>query len=195
MLHDHRGRILWCMKHIGLMGVKQSGKSTVANILAGFGYAILEPGQQVMELLIDVNPFMHTVGPYYARVSDVYDEEGYEGFKSYPEGRRLLQELGTRIRERNPNFWVHQQARVITQSDRPVVSTAVRFPNEAAMIRELGGEVWHVVNPRVPDNDDQHASEQAWRTIMPNRIIPNVGTMSELESTIRDIFDVGGELR
>jgi dephospho-CoA kinase len=46
---------------IGLMGVKEAGKSTVAQILAeDHEFAILEPGMQVMELLLDINPIMQT---------------------------------------------------------------------------------------------------------------------------------------
>jgi hypothetical protein len=78
---------------IGLMGVKEAGKSTVAQILAeDHEFAILEPGMQVMELLLDINPTIDLRknyvpeipqypdgSPFAATVSEVYDAVGYSG--------------------------------------------------------------------------------------------------------------------
>jgi hypothetical protein len=189
---------------IGLMGVKQSGKSTVAQILAeDHGFAILEPGRQVMDLLLDIDPYMNIdhelvyslqsedpikmVDVSY-RVSDVYAAYGYEGFKKFPEGRRLLQELGTRIRHREPLFWVDQQRKFITESDKHVVHTAVRFPNEARLIRGWDGYVWEIIKPDVDGNEDHHESETAWREVVPSREIMNDGTLSDLRDTVSKLI-------
>jgi hypothetical protein len=169
---------------IGLMGVKESGKSTVAEILAeDFDFAILEPGMQVMELLLDIDPYITAGGPYYSRVSTIYAEEGYLGFKRRPEGRRLLQELGTRIRHRDPYFWVNLQLQAIQNTDGNIVSTAVRFPNEARMIRGYEGQIWLVSNPKVEDTQD-HESEAAWRTLRWDHEIVNDETLSDLRDTV-----------
>jgi len=191
VLHDLARRILLGMEKliIGLMGVKQAGKSTVARILADeHGFAILEPGRQVMELLLDINPTMiiEDKGRIYAHsVSDVYELRGYEGFKSYPEGRRLLQELGTRIRERDPYFWVNLQNQAIASTDGNIVHTSVRFPNEARLITGYEGSLWLIDNPRIEDNDS-HESEKAWRDIIPTRVITNDSTLSDLGRTVSD---------
>jgi len=175
------------------MGVKQSGKSTVGHILhAEHGFAILEPGQQVMSLLLDIDPYLwcdwcDTVH----RTKEIYSNEGYEGFKRFPEGRRLLQELGTRIRERDPIFWVEQQRKVIEESDTSVVHTSVRFPNEAQLITGWSGQLWLIENDRVEDTAE-HESETAWRDLAPTKIIKNNGTMSDLRDTVRSaIMELG----
>jgi len=170
---------------IGLMGVKQAGKSTVARILADeHGFAILEPGLQVMELLLDINPTLFAGGGY-ATVEEIWSTEGCEGFKRYPEGRRLLQELGTRIRERDPYFWVNLQNQAIASTDGNIVHTSVRFPNEARLITGYEGSLWLIDNPRIEDNDS-HESEKAWRDIIPTRIITNDSTLSDLGRTVSD---------
>jgi hypothetical protein len=173
---------------IGLMGVKEAGKSTVAQILAeDHEFAILEPGMQVMELLLDINPIMQTSWgiTQYARVQEVYDEVGYLGFKKFTEGRRLLQELGTRIRERDPYFWVNQQLSVIESNDGNIVNASVRFENEARLISAYEGQLWYVENDRVEDSAD-HESETAWRDLVPAQVIENYGTLSDLRETVRN---------
>jgi hypothetical protein len=170
---------------IGLMGVKESGKSTVAQILAeDHDFAILEPGMQVMELLLDINPHIYTHRGY-ERVDTVYYREGYLGFKSYAEGRRLLQQLGTRIRERDPYFWVNQQLQAIQGTDGNIVNASVRFENEARLVNGYEGQLWLIENPRVPDHGE-HESELAWRDLVPSRVIMNDGTLSDLRRTVGD---------
>jgi hypothetical protein len=170
---------------IGLMGVKESGKSTVGEILSvDHEFAILEPGMQVMELLYDVNPLMW-IGSGADRVQEVYDREGYHGFKAFPDGRRLLQELGTRARERDPYFWVNQQLSVIEANDGNIVHASVRFPNEARLIKGYEGHLWLIENPRVED-DLSHESERAWRDLEPDKVILNDGTLSDLRETVRN---------
>jgi hypothetical protein len=175
---------------IGLMGVKESGKSTVASILAeDHEFAILEPGMQVMELLLDIDPWMlveRTDGLTDAQlVSEVYADGGYLGFKRQPEGRRLLQQLGTRIRERDPYFWVNQQLQAIQSTDGNIVNASVRFENEARLINGYEGQLWLIENPRVPDHGE-HESELAWRDLVPSRVIMNDGTLSDLRRTVGD---------
>jgi hypothetical protein len=62
--------------------------------------------------------------------------------------RRLLQVLGTEVgREMiDPNVWINIAQKRIHEhwtSNRKVVITAIRFPNELEMIRSLGGtSIW-----------------------------------------------------
>lgn len=176
---------------IGLVGAKETGKSTVAEILKeDFGFTVLEPGRQVMDLLLDINPSMVYFDGWEwtdDRVEDVYHRKGYLGFKEIPEGRRLLQELGTRIRHRDPEFWVRQQRRVIESAPGSVVHTSVRFPNEAKLIQDVAGQLWKVERRDAP-SDDQHESELAWREIVSHRTIMNDGTLSDLRETVRDLI-------
>lgn len=68
--------------------------------------------------------------------------------------RTLLQTLGTEWGRNtiDPNLWVEiaaQRTAYFRQAGIPVVFTDVRFENEAAFVRRIGGAIWHV---RRPDN-------------------------------------------
>ena len=77
---------------------------------------------------------------------------------------RVLQNLGTSSRERDPDVWVRCLYHAI-EDRRPDVAiiTGVRYPNEAAMIREMGGALVAVVRqdaPTLTDRDAAHPVEQ-----------------------------------
>jgi hypothetical protein len=82
--------------------------------------------------------------------------------------RHMMQTLGTEWGRAciHPDFWV-MIARVETQhiitNGGCVVIDDVRFPNEAAMIRDLGGELWRIDRPGV-SYDGNHSSEADWKT-------------------------------
>jgi hypothetical protein len=59
------------------------------------------------------------------------------------------------------------------------VVTDVRFENEAAMIKLMGGEVWRVKRPGVEAVND-HISEHALDGYKADRILSNGGTLEEL---------------
>jgi len=64
-----------------------------------------------------------------------------------PTVRRLLQEYGTEVRRHDdPDYWVKRYAEAATKLER-VVTPDVRFLNEAAAVRALGGLVVRVVRP------------------------------------------------
>lgn len=172
------------MTILGLMGPKRSGKSTVARYLRDeYGFHVVEPGFQVMQLLLKVNPIMGCADEF--RVSDIYERYGYEGFKNYHEGRRLLQELGTQIRGVDPDFWVKQQNAEIHNAvveGKNVVHAAVRFPNEAKAIWAWGGDV--ILVDRGLSSDDPHESERAMKTITPDYTLTNTGPVESLLSDV-----------
>jgi hypothetical protein len=55
--------------------------------------------------------------------------------------RRILQEFGTEVVRENmvDNFWIAAARKTILNSNKHVVITDARFPNELDMIRSLGG--------------------------------------------------------
>ena len=60
------------------------------------------------------------------------------------------------------DFWVNTARRVIQDildDGVSVVVTDIRFPNEAQMIYDLGGELVKIERPGLPDQDG-HASER-----------------------------------
>ena len=64
-----------------------------------------------------------------------------------------------------------------------VVTDDVRFPNEAAMIRDLGGELWRIERPGITYDGD-HSSEGGLEDITPDQVIVNDGTIAQLKAKI-----------
>lgn len=142
---------------IGLTGYAGSGKDTVARMLAedhGFArYAFADPLRAV---LLDVNPWISGN----ARLADLVRWHGWDRAKrEYHEVRRLMQAHGEAVRQHvGANVWINALERRMGAEPRVVVSD-VRYPNEAAWIRQRGGRVIRIVRPGVgPVNG--HASEQ-----------------------------------
>ena len=102
--------------------------------------------------------------------------------------RHMMQTLGTEWGRAciHPDFWV-KIARAKTQRTMNdggcVVIDDVRFPNEAAMIFELGGELWRIDRPGVTYNGD-HSSEGGLEDITPDRVIVNDGSIDQLKEKI-----------
>ncbi|NBT51514.1 MAG: hypothetical protein EBT12_08190, partial [Marivivens sp.] len=98
--------------------------------------------------------------------------------------RHMMQTLGTEWGRAciHPDFWVmiaRAETQRILADGRSVVIDDVRFANEAAMIRDLGGELWRIDRPGV-SYDGDHSSEGGLDDITPDRVIVNDGTIDQL---------------
>ena len=98
--------------------------------------------------------------------------------------RHMMQTLGTEWGRAciHPDFWVMiacAKTQRIMADGGSVVIDDVRFPNEAAMVRDLGGELWRIDRPGV-SYDGDHSSEGGLEDITPNRVIVNDGTIAQL---------------
>lgn len=136
---------------IGLTGYAQHGKDTVASqLVADYAFTKMAFADKLRQLAAEVNPVIDVEeGVGVVRYADVIEWYGYEQAKTMvPEVRRLLQELGTKIRDLvSPDVWVNAlYVDMVTMLSRGVniVVSDVRFPNEAAAIKAAGGEVWRV---------------------------------------------------
>lgn len=93
---------------------------------------------------------------------------GWDGRKD-ERGRRLLQLLGTEVCRQciRDDYWVTEaEKRIAAAFDggaKIVVVPDIRFPNEAEMVKRLGGIVWRVERPSLYpiQNQDTHPSELA----------------------------------
>jgi hypothetical protein len=115
--------------------------------------------------------------------------------------RWVLQHWGTEYRRaQDPDYWTKRAALWVRafldvtfeDSDRPVglVNTSVRFPNEQALIHELGGTVWHL--RRFADEAEHlasgvaselgHVAEQGLPLIDGDRELFNSGTVEQLHT-------------
>ena len=92
---------------------------------------------------------------------------------SFKTVRQLLQFIGTDlIRKYNTNWHVNQIRSMIDKSKNYVIDD-VRFKNELNLIRELGGDAWFIIRPKI-DNVSNHESETSltWNDFG-NKIIIN----------------------
>ena len=102
--------------------------------------------------------------------------------------RHMMQTLGTEWGRAcvHPDFWVmiaRAKTQRIINDGVSVVIDDVRFPNEAAMVFELGGELWRIDRPGV-SYDGSHESEGGLEDITPDRVIVNDGTIAQLKEKI-----------
>ncbi len=149
------------MRILGLCGYKQSGKSTLAGVAQeAFGFKRMGFAGPLKELIWNLWPafsYDHICG---GRKEEVLEEYG----KSF---REIAQVVGTDMfRNYDPDVWVRATRTAIDlysfqmgTAARPIILDDLRFDNEAALVRELGGEVWQVVRNN-KDKADPHLSEQ-----------------------------------
>lgn len=173
---------------IGLGGLKESGKDTVADDLVDrYGYVKIQMSEPLHDALMVMNPLIPVplevsgLHRFITRVLFGRDEElmdfrryanlvadvGYVEAKRNPEVRRLLIDLGTNVVRKmvDDDAWVNLAKERIRQAHRDghnVVVTGIRMPNELRMIRNLNGySVW--VDRPVPRTDDPSEN-----SVMPN---------------------------
>jgi len=174
-------------KIIGLYSpAPQSGKSTVAAHLKQQGYAVVPFAETLKLMLI---PMLESLG---------YDECGANYLVSQAKQvvvgdagvsvRHMLQTLGTEWGRQciHPEIWVRCWKGRASRFDA-VVADDVRFPNEAKMIKLLGGEMWRIDRPDVANAFD-HASEGSLNSYREfDRYITNDGTIEDLISKLQSI--------
>lgn len=152
---------------IGLLGKKRSGKDTFARALIDHhDYTRVAFADALRAVAAELNPILHTEQPTSHsetwRLSDELERYGWETAKDLPEVRRLLQELGNGIRTHvDSTAWFTPVYRQLTSPGvGPVVVTDVRYPNEAELIRSLGGKLVRITR-KAAGGDDAHISETA----------------------------------
>jgi len=174
-------------KIIGLYSpAPQSGKSTVAAHLKQQGYAVVPFAETLKLMLI---PMLESLG---------YDKHGANYLVHQAKQvvvqdagvsvRHMLQTLGTEYGRQciHPDIWVRCWKGRASRFDA-VVADDVRFPNEAKMIKLLGGEMWRIDRPDAANAFD-HASEGSLNSYREfDRYITNDGTIEDLISKLQDI--------
>jgi hypothetical protein len=165
----------------------QSGKTTIANQLAVQGFMKLSFAAPlralVVETLCQLGHDRITAYDYVHR----YKEQRIPGIRC--SARHLMQTLDTEWGRQcvNPDVWVmiaSKRIRDLHAAGYSVVIDDCRFPNEARLILELGGELWHVERPGITANTD-HASEGALTDpeLFTHRIV-NDGTLQLLRERV-----------
>jgi hypothetical protein len=173
---------------IGLSGYARSGKDTVAGMLMGIhGYERVAFADKIRELLFAMDPLIDHNGMSF-RLQDIVEFKGWEEAKTqHPEIRRLLQDLGVGGRQLlDDTVWINAALNSFTADDKVVV-TDVRFKNEAARIKNLGGHIWRINRVNVgPAND--HISEIDLDDWDFDGVITNNSDMPNLIKQIRTLL-------
>jgi hypothetical protein len=109
--------------------------------------------------------------------------------KPTPDDMRIvLQYHGTEYRRaQDPDYWVKRAAEALPTHGK-FVFTDVRFPNEFAMIKGLGGEAWRVHRSNHA-SVSPHASEQFAATFDGFDVeLSNDGTLHDLRLSVRSLM-------
>lgn len=176
---------------IGLAGYAQSGKSTVANILAEqYGFQRLAFADGIRRCLFALNPVVPTEDGV-VRLQDLVTQRGWEDAKvSFPEVRRLLQVFGTEVGRElfDEDVWVQELFKAMGSiGSADYVIADVRFPNEVGAIRSAGGEVWRIVRP-FTTGVNNHISETAVEDVSFEKIIVNNSGLDGLARQVQSLI-------
>lgn len=165
------------MNLIGLAGKARTGKTTVARRLSAHGYkpmALAEPLKRCAEGMLGL-------------AEGVLEIDEVKPLTIPALGithRRLLQLLGTECcRAIDENLWIKLLDSRIRAFGGPVVVSDVRFENEAAWIRQNGGQIWHVIKPDAP-KVEAHVSEAGIKPGWEDFYLENDGSLDDLYAKI-----------
>lgn len=93
--------------------------------------------------------------------------------------RQILQWWGDYRRAQDPDYFVKQM-----QPDGDTVITDVRFPNEAALVRQLGGQLWQIRRPGYEAGGTGHASDTDGSEFGPDYVIENDASLEQLKDRV-----------
>jgi len=139
----------------------RSGKSTIARYLTGEDYITLSFAHPIKRM---ATVFLLELGLNIDEVQHLLEDGKTDlipGIKTNI--RHILQTLGTEWGRDciHPEVWLQCWEHVAQrhlENGFNVVCDDIRFPNEAALIRRLGGELWCVTRPAI-ERGTEHSSE------------------------------------
>lgn len=195
------------MRLLGLMGLAGAGKDTVADILTclapmdrrAFADALrLEIAEAfgldvrvLQERALREMPLSQLA---LRRCSDAEFADWATDLHGEPSvsPRRIMRRWGDWRRWQRADYWLTraEQARVaaIFDGHQAQLWTDVRYPNEAAWIRQRGGMLWRIVRPGLAQ-DRTHDSETAADDIEADAVIVNDSTIDQLRMRVVDLAD------
>jgi hypothetical protein len=170
---------------IGIAGRARTGKSTAAELLLRMGagkylYSFADPLRAMLKagLGIDLD------NPYWAmRKEDPMPEFGGHS------PRALLQSLGTEWGRQmvDANLWLTLAAKALRQRGPGMIVGDVRFANEAAWVRGMGGIVLHIERGNAPAVRP-HVSEAGVERLATDLRIFNESTPASLQAGLAKLF-------
>lgn len=206
-------------KIIGVCGLKGSGKDTIGDIICKNDDSFVK--MSFADTLKDITAILMGWDRKLLQGDTIESREWREKADDYWSDafgkmitpRIILQQLGTEVLRNHflQSIWVDSLKKKIINSDKNIVITDVRFPNEIDMIKELGGTIYRVERGELPkwyhevndlrfyqdampesnilyvvDGLDKiHESEWKWIGYdKPSYIFKNDGTIEDLEKEV-----------
>ncbi|WP_320202819.1 deoxynucleotide monophosphate kinase [Agrobacterium rosae] len=163
---------------IALTGLAGSGKSTASKCL------VEKHGYQLVKFAGPLKDMLRAIGLSEAQIEGELKEEPCEWLQGATP-RHAMQTLGTQWGRAciGTSFWIELWVRrvnqIIAEGGRVVVDDC-RFPNEANVVRKLGGVVWKIVGRG--GIAGAHESEAGCG--YPDAYIANFGNVHELDQKI-----------
>lgn len=119
-------------------------------------------------------------------------ELGLPGLQDGLTPRTVMQRWGDWRRSVDPDYFVKialEIVRTVTDGDGvdAVLLTDVRFPNEAGLVRSLGGGLWRITRPEGPQ-PSRHASEWLLAGEPVDAEIVNDGSIEQLAKVATDLL-------
>lgn len=171
---------------IGLTGKAGSGKDTIGEYLDEmYCYRRISFAQPIRNAIAEI------FGLPFECFQHPLKEEALENIGRSP--RQLMQWLGTEWGRNlvHPDLWLilaKESIEAAWADGLGVVITDVRFENEARMIREMGGTVWHVQRDSA-GTPHQHASEAGVMFLPCDTRIDNNGSLNDLYVSIAKLME------
>lgn len=194
------------MKLIALCGAAGAGKDTVADMLparklafADALYREVAEAWGVEQHVLRCRETKETplaVLEISACCDDMFAEFHSERDWECPRSpRQILQWWGDYRRAQDPDYFVKQTRTAAEWADysgEHVVITDVRFPNEAALVRQLGGQLWQIRRPGYEAGGTGHASDTDGSEFRPDVVLENFGSLDDLRRTVLDAWEHRG---
>jgi ribosomal protein S16 len=187
------------MTLIGFCGNKRVGKDTSASILMekhnfvkyAFADALKEACKTIFlfsEEQINGNKKEVKDKRWGISPRKVFQRFGTEIF------RNSLGEFFPELKEFQNDFWVYRFKLWYEKMKKKnpnvnIVITDVRFPNEAKVIKDLGGYIVKITRPSRKKTNDIHISEQHIKTIRSDYEIYNNNTIKRCQEKVLTIYD------
>jgi hypothetical protein len=199
---------------VGIIGLINSGKSTIANILVeDYGFIKVSFADTLKDAVAAIFGWPRELLQGDTEASRQWREQVDEYWSNvigHPVTPRwVLQHIGTDVMREHfhKNIWVHSLMKKLSDANKNYVISDVRFRNEVDVILAQHGEIWEVQRPPMPDwygekfddYDDLkrhmelyhpkvHASEWDWRLTKRNHIIRNNSTLEDLKTKVAAII-------
>lgn len=223
-ISQKQGELFMSNKIIGMCGLKGQGKNTVGSIIKNHfnNWELVSFATTLKDAIASMfgwnRDWLEGVTEESRAWREQPDEYWSKKFGREVSPRTIMQEFGTNlVREKwLASFWIDSLEKNIMNSDKNIIITDVRYPNEMEMVKRLNGKLWltHIgylpyywnavceynKTGKIPEDElvtleeieNIHRSERDWIQPIENFdafINPAVKGLDELEKIVIDAYE------